>query len=88
MRPVAVTGCWDAGAKLAPMNSVSAISLAGLQAAAARLEASARRVASDRDADLPTELVEQKMAEHAFKANLIAMRTADQMTKAMLDILA
>ena len=34
------------------------------------------------------EIVEQKMAEHAFKANLIAMRTADRMTKAMLDILA
>ena len=83
-----VTGCWDAGSKLAAMNSVTAISLAGLQAAAARLEASAQRVASNRDADLAAELVEQKMAEHAFKANLIAMRTADQMTKAMLDILA
>jgi hypothetical protein len=70
------------------MNSVTAISLAGLQSAAARLEASARRVASDRDADLPAEIVEQKMAEHAFKANLIALRTADQMTRAMLDILA
>ena len=44
------------------MNSVSAISLAGLQSAAARLEASAQRVASG-DTDLPTELVEQKMAE-------------------------
>jgi hypothetical protein len=70
------------------MNSVMAISLAGLQAAAARLEASAQRVASGPTADYPREVVEQKMAEHAFKANLIAMRTADQMTKAMLDILA
>ena len=70
------------------MNSVIAISLAGLQSAAARLEASARRVASDRDANLPGEIVEQKMAEHAFKANLIAMRTANEMTKRMLDILA
>lgn len=69
------------------MNSVSAISLAGLQAAAARLEASAQRIASG-DGDLPVELVEQKMAEHAFKANLIAMKTADEMTKQMLDILA
>jgi len=70
------------------MSTVMAISLAGLQAASARLEASAQRVASDRDSDLPKEIVEQKMAEHAFKANLIAMRTADQMTKSMLDILA
>jgi flagellar basal body rod protein FlgC len=70
------------------MSSVTAISLAGLQAAAARLEASAQRIASDRDADLPKEVVEQKMAEHAFKANLIAMRTADEMTKQMLDIIA
>ena len=70
------------------MNSVTAISLTGLQAAAARLEASAQRVASDRDADLPKEIVEQKMAEHAFKANLIAMRTANEMTKHMLDIIA
>ena len=83
-----MTVCSDAGSKIAAMNSITAISLAGLQSAAARLEASARRVASDRDANLPAEIVEQKMAEHAFKANLIAMRTADQMTKAMLDILA
>lgn len=70
------------------MNSVTSISLAGLQAAAARLHASAQRIAGDRDADLPTEIVELKVAEHAFKANLIAMKAADQMTKAMLDILA
>jgi hypothetical protein len=70
------------------MNSVTSISLAGLQSAAARLEASAQRVASDRDADLPKEVVEQKMAEYAFKANLIALRTANEMTKQMLDILA
>jgi hypothetical protein len=70
------------------MNSVTAISLAGLQSAASRLEASAQRVASDRNADLPKEVVEQKMAEYAFKANLIAMRTAHEMTKQMLDILA
>ena len=70
------------------MYSVTSISLAGLQAAAARLEASARRVASDQNADLPKEIVEQKMAEHTFKANLIALRTANEMTKQMLDILA
>ena len=68
------------------MDSVTAISLAGLQAAASRLEASARRVAAG-DADLPKEIVERKIAEHAFKANLIAMRTANEMTKAMLDML-
>ena len=70
------------------MDSVTAISLAGLQAATARLEQSAQRVASDQNADLPKEVVEQKMAEYAFKANLIALRTANEMTKQMLDILA
>jgi flagellar hook protein FlgE len=70
------------------MNSVMAISLGGLHAAASRLEASAQRVASDRNADYAREIVEQKMAEHAYKANLIAIKTADRMTKAMLDILA
>ena len=88
MRRIVVTRCSDVAATLVPMNSVSAISLAGLQSAAARLEASAQRLASDRNADLPTELVEQKLAEHAFKANLLAMRTANEMTKQMLDILA
>jgi len=88
MRRTAVTVCSDAGSKIAAMNSVTAISLAGLQAAAARLEQSAQRVASDRDADLPKEVVEQKMSEYAFKANLIALRTANEMTKQMLDILA
>jgi hypothetical protein len=70
------------------MNTIASISLAGLQSAAARLEASAQRVASDRNADLPKEVVEQKMSEYAFKANLIALRTANEMTKQMLDILA
>lgn len=80
--------CSDAPAKIAVMNSVTAISLAGLQSAAARLQQSAERVASDQNADLPKEIVEQKMAEYAFKANLIALRTANEMTKQMLDILA
>jgi hypothetical protein len=70
------------------MNSISAISLAGLHAAASRLEASARRVAADRNSDLPAEFVEMKMAEHAFKANLIALQSANQMRKQVLDILA
>jgi hypothetical protein len=78
----------DPGFRLVVMDSVTSISLAGLQSAAARLEASAQRVASDRDGDLPMEVVEQKMAEVAFKANLIALRTANEMTKQMLDILA
>jgi hypothetical protein len=88
MRSGAVRVCSDAGFRLAVMNSVASISLAGLQSAASRLQASAERVASDRDADLPKEVVEQKMAEVAFKANLIALRTANEMTKQMLDILA
>ena len=69
------------------MESVTSIALGGIQASAYRLEASARRVASNRDTDLASEIVEQKMSEHAYKANLMVLKTADRMIKASLDIL-
>lgn len=65
-----------------------AIALGGLNAAVNRFAASANRVVSERNADLPAELVAQKMAETDFLANLKVIETARRMEKRALDILA
>ena len=65
-----------------------AIAAAGLTAAAARFEASARRTAADPLADLAGETVERLGAGLAFEANAAVLRTADEMAGALLDILA
>ena len=38
--------------------------------------------------DLATEIVELTLAEHAYKANLAVIRTADEITEALLDTTA
>jgi flagellar basal body rod protein FlgC len=65
----------------------------GLQAAVSRLNASAARTARmglslGGDIDPVRESVERIEAGAAFKANIAVIRTADQMTGALLDILA
>lgn len=65
-----------------------AIAAAGVAAAAARFEASARRTAADPLADLAGETVERLGAEIALKANVAVLRTADDMAGTLLDILA
>jgi flagellar hook protein FlgE len=65
----------------------------GLQAAVSRLNASADRTArmglsQGGDVDLAAESVARIEAGAAFKANVAVIRTADQMTGALLDILA
>ena len=70
-----------------PMNDVYSIALGGIQTATKRFEASATRVAQDPHADLAAELVDQKLAEYAFKANVTVIKTANRMSKALLDIL-
>lgn len=65
-----------------------AIAAAGLTAAAARFEASARRTAADPLSDLAGETVERLGAEVAFEANAAVLRTADEMAGTLLDILA
>jgi len=69
------------------MNDISSIALGGIRAATARFEASASRVAQNPYADLPVELVDQKLAEFAVKANAAVLKTANEMTKSLLDIL-
>lgn len=65
-----------------------AIAAAGVAAATARFEASARRTAADSLADLAGETVERLGAELALKANVSVLRTADEMTGTLLDLLA
>lgn len=65
-----------------------ALAAAGLQTAVARFDASARRTAADPLADVAGEAVERIGAEVAFKANVAVLRTADEMTGTLLDLLA
>jgi len=65
-----------------------AIAAAGVTAASARFEASARRTAADPLADLAGETVERIGAEIALKANASVLLTADAMTGTLLDMLA
>ncbi len=64
------------------------IAAAGLLDAANRFDASARRTAAAPLDDLVKETVERVEAKTAFKANAAVIRTADQMTGALLDMLA
>ncbi len=68
------------------------ISAAGMSAATSRLAASAQRGAADPGAGgrtyLATERVAQISAKTDFSANAAVLRTADEMTGALLDLLA
>ena len=70
------------------MNDIMATALSGLTAATQRFEASAKRTVTDPNADLAGELVTQKVAAIDFTANLKVIKTADEMMKQALDILA
>jgi flagellar basal body rod protein FlgC len=70
------------------MSDVFSIGLQGLRASEAQFEASARRMVTRPLDNLPDEMVTQKLAATAFKANLGVLKTADEMTKSLLDILA
>ena len=72
------------------------IAAAGMFAATDRLSASAQRTAAwgleqtqaEQKIDLAHEAVEQISAKTDFKANAAVAKTADEMTGALLDILA
>ena len=64
-----------------------AIAAAGIASASARFEASARRTAAAPLADLAGETVERLGAELALKANVSVLKTADEMTGTLLDML-
>lgn len=64
------------------------IAAAGLLDAAGRFDASARRTAVEPLDNLVEETVKRSQAESDFKANAAVLRTADEMTGTLLDILA
>ena len=63
------------------------IGAAGLQAASARFEASAQRTVSG-EGDLAAEIVEQVSAREQFSASAAVIRTAEDLGRRALDILA
>lgn len=63
------------------------IGVAGIYAATDRFEASAERTASGKG-DYAKEAVEQISARTALEANVAVIKTADRMTKRLLDIKA
>ena len=65
----------------------AAIASAGITAAVARFDASARRTAEAPLDDLAGETAERLTAGIALKANVAVLRTADQMYGSLLDIL-
>jgi len=69
------------------MSDIFSIAAGGIAAATNRFEASAKRVAQDPKADLGSEVVEQKLAGADVEANIAVLKTADKMTKSLLDIL-
>lgn len=69
------------------MNALS-IASAGVASALDRFDASARRTAAAPLDNLAEETVERLTARTAVAANAAVIRTADEMTGALLDILA
>lgn len=70
------------------MQGALPIAAAGLMAAQSRFDASARRTAAAPLDDLAGETVERLSAKTAFSANAAVVRTADEMTGSLLDILS
>lgn len=70
------------------MQAIYANAGAGMTAAWNRFEASARRTAEAPLDNIGEEAVERVRASMEFAVNLQVLRTADQMTRALLDIRA
>ncbi len=66
----------------------SSIAAGGIASAVARFEQSAARTAAAPLGNLETEMVERIQAKAELSANVAVLRTADEMTGALLDILA
>ena len=70
------------------MNGIVATALSGLNASTARFEAAASRIAQKPESDLAQNLVETNLALVSFKANMAVLKTANEMWKSTIDILA
>ncbi|WAC59659.1 flagellar basal body rod C-terminal domain-containing protein [Brevundimonas sp. SL130] len=64
------------------------IATVGMMSAQLQFDASARRTAAEPLENLAEETVERIQAETAFSANAAVVRTADEMTGTLLDMLA
>ena len=64
-----------------------AIAAGGIAAATARFDASARRTAAAPLDNLAGEMVERLQSEVALKAHVAVLKTADDMTGTLLDML-
>jgi hypothetical protein len=64
---------------------IAQIGVAGIYAATDRLDQSANRTVSGKGEPV-TEIVEQVSAKHALEASALVVKTADAMTKRLLDI--
>ena len=64
-----------------------AIAAGGIATATARFDASARRTAAAPLDNLAGEMVERLQSEVALKANVAVLKTADDMTGTLLDML-
>lgn len=66
--------------------------VAGMTAATRQFEGAASNIArasvAEANVDLPAAMVEMSQSKHAFAANAAVVRTADEMSKQLLDILA
>ncbi|WP_339929828.1 flagellar hook protein FlgE [uncultured Brevundimonas sp.] len=65
-----------------------AIAAGGIATATDRFDASARRTAAAPLDNLAEEIVERLQSEVALKANVAVLKTADDMTGTLLDMLA
>ncbi|HYM19060.1 MAG TPA: hypothetical protein VEU06_10890 [Micropepsaceae bacterium] len=70
------------------MSDIFSSAISGITASTARFQAAASRIAQKPEADLAQNLVEAKLASLEFKANVAVLKTADEMWKSTLDILA
>ena len=70
------------------MSDIRANIVMAVQASATRFEESAKRMLAKRHTDFADELVKQKQAALEFRANLKALKVANEMAKKTLDILA
>jgi flagellar hook protein FlgE len=74
------------------MMSAARYGVAGMTDATRRFESAASNIARasvpEANVDLPAAIVELSQSKHAFAANAAVVRTADEMAKEMLDIIA
>ena len=75
---------------ISSISSISSVALWGMNGAMQRMDASARRVADPITPveSLPREIVRQRMDLYSFKANVLSLRTADEMMGSLLDVKA